>query len=436
MPYVLTLLLILLLLSVESSLQTSIVWDRSTAWTPWLYKIGALSIADLVIIVLSTFTIGMLLRRARIVRTCYLDLCALAWGYLGIGVIYNLFVFKFWKTFLYDLKVVLYLTIPYLFLQVVGVERIRLWLAPTRLFIYVGLAGLGDVAIVNWFGHVEYPSSLGLPVIPSLIPLSLVIVCALRAPSRVYRLMFIVMLALEVMNAFNRLSLGLLFQGTVTLGLVGIFYIGKKPSPPLRASMILFWLVGTQIFYLLLLTNPFQWGWLSAKSDGAHTRQIQIENVLLNFKRNIPGVIGKSLGSTWFEIVPTPEADIYAVGTSVGETYQEAMVMPVKFIFNSYLAGVLYKWGIIGLILLISLIARYHSLMSAKLDHLRRIGLNPDEARWLAVYLLVASIFIIENFTYIGILKTSLITSLMAFYVEHQIKLHAENLRAPLLNLK
>lgn len=434
--YGLALLLIILLLSIEASLQTSIVWDRSEAWTPWLYKIGPFSIADFVIISISLVTVLMLLRRGRLVRSCYLNICALAWGYLGIGILYNLFVFTWWKTVLYDLKVVLYLTMPYLFLQVVGVERIRRWLAPPIIFVYVALAGLGDLIIVHSFGQVEYPSFLGLPVIPPLVPLSLLIVGALLAPGWRYRLMFIALLAFEVFNTFNRLSLGLLFQGALALGLVGIFRIGKKQSPVLRASLILIWLVGTQIIYMLMLDNPFQWGWLSVKADGANTRHIQMENVLLNFNRNIPGFIGKGLGSTWFEIIPVPEDDIYSVGTSVGVTSKEAMAMPVKFIFNLYAAGVLYKWGILGIVLLIGLISYYYSSMSAQISRLRRAGLASSKARWLAVYLLVGTILIFENFTYIGILKTSLMTSLMAFYVEHQIKFHAGELQASLLPLE
>lgn len=185
-----------------------------------------------------------------------------------------------------------------------------------------------------------------------------------------------------------------------------------------------------------MLDNPFQWGWLSVKADGANTRHIQMENVLLNFNRNIPGFIGKGLGSTWFEIIPVPEDDIYSVGTSVGVTSKEAMAMPVKFIFNIYAAGVLYKWGILGIVLLIGLISYYYSSMSAQISRLRRAGLASSKARWLAVYLLVGTILIFENFTYIGILKTSLMTSLMAFYVEHQIKFHACELQASLLPLE
>ena len=48
--------LILLLLSVESSLQTSIALDRSLAlWTVWLYKLGSLTIADIGIILISLY---------------------------------------------------------------------------------------------------------------------------------------------------------------------------------------------------------------------------------------------------------------------------------------------------------------------------------------------------------------------------------------------
>jgi len=428
--YLLAACLVVLLLTVEFSLQTSIIWTRSFAMTPWLYKIGAFSVADVVIISVTVFTALLLLKRGLIQQSYYSRVCTLAWGYLAIGVIYNLFVFRLWKTFLYDLKVVLYLTVPYLFLKTVNTKRLLGWFTPPRLFFYVALATLGDFIIVHSWGKSEYPSWLGLPSILPLVPLSLLVVGVMFAPGHRWRLIFAFLMTFEVVSAFNRLSLGMLFAAAIAMGVAWILSVGKKLSYPLQVGAILFWIVAVQGVYLFLLTNPFQWPWLIAKSEGALTRQIQMENAFLNFNRNIPGIIGKGLGSTWFEIVPLEQHDIYAVGTSVAKTSEEAMSMPVKFIFNIPAAAILHKWGILGTVALISLIVLYYKKLYRWIKRLSGNVLDPSEARWLYFYLLVSTVFIIENFTYIGILKTSLMTSLLAFYVEHNIQTSRASLKS------
>ena len=125
--------LVILLLSVESSLQTSIALDRSLAWwTVWLYKIGPLTLADIdiILIALNVFIRRYwidLRKKVTFLFSPYLALCYLAMVYLLIGVLYNLFVFPNWKTFLYDVKAVIYLTIPYSFLHICNNEQLRQW---------------------------------------------------------------------------------------------------------------------------------------------------------------------------------------------------------------------------------------------------------------------------------------------------------------------
>jgi len=47
---------------------------------------------------------------------------------------------------------------------------------------------------------------------------------------------------------------------------------------------------------------------------------------------------------------------------------------------------------------------------------------NKRRTRFLTAVLLVSFVFTMDNFAYIGILKTSLMTSLLAFYVEDQVR--------------
>jgi len=421
-------LIILLLLSVESSLQTSIIWNRSIAWTPWLYKIGFFSIADIIIILVSIFTIIRLLRKSIIPRSGYLAICLIAFIYLFIGLIYNIGVFTFWKTYFYDFKVVLYLTVPYLFLySIKGKEKVIKWFTPKRIFIYAAIAALIDLAIVNIWGRVEYPSNYGLPVIPSLLPISVSIVGILYARKFSLKILFLILLFLEIINSMNRLSFGILFVGIAAILYISVLRLNVNRG--VRFMLILSALLIVNVSYVILLPNPLNISLLSKKKDGAVTRQIQLENVLSNFDKNIPGIIGKGLGSTWFVYTPIPEMDIYSVGTSVGKTSKEAMSMPVQFIFNSTPPSLLYKWGIVGSILLVFFITAYFHKLLKGIQELKRYHLDKDEERYLYAVLLISILFILDNFTYIGILKSSLVTSLLAFCAEHNIQLRLTEFR-------
>ena len=164
----------MLFLSVESSLQTSIIWDRSTAWwTPWLYKIGPFSIADIIIILITVVTINRILLQGKIgfSQMKYRLICLFAFIYLYLGFIYNIGIYTFWKTYLYDVKAFLYLTIPYFFLYTLKNSRTKIieWFTPRRIFTYCIVASFIDWAIVNIIGQIEYPQHLHLPVIPVIL---------------------------------------------------------------------------------------------------------------------------------------------------------------------------------------------------------------------------------------------------------------------------
>ena len=420
MRKLLSFLLVVLLMSVESSLQTSIIWDRSTAWTPWLYKVGPLTIADMITIAVAAFTLLHILHRSVLPRSAYLGVCLLALVYLYLGFIYNLGVYTFWKTFLYDVKVVLYLTVPYLFFYISRNSAVVNWFTPKHIFIFGAIAAILDFAIVHIWGQSEYPSYLGLPPLLPLVPLPVTIVGLLFARRKSHKALFLLLFSFELVSTINRLSLGSLFNAAIALGY--IVALRFRVDFKIKFVSILLGIMATNLVAVILLADPFHIPLLAPKAEGALTRQIQLENAVLNFSENIPGVIGKGLGSTWFEHVPIPSYDVYSVGTSVGKTAQESLAMPVKFIFNFGPAALLYKWGVLGTVLLAFFIAQYFERSANKLRQLGQCPANRHAVRYSYAVLIISSIFVIENFTYIGILKTSLITSLLAFYVEHNIQ--------------
>ena len=412
---------ILLLLTVESSLQTSIIWDRASAWTPWLYKVGPFSIADIVIIIVSLYVLFRFILRPVIINSPYVGLCLLALVYLCIGLIYNLSVFTLWKPYFYDIKIVLFLTVPFLFLMMLKKDaRVLQWLSPKRIFIYYALAGVIDFSIVNIFGESEYPSYLGYPAVPQIFPFSLIIVGIIFGTKKKYKILFLLMFGIELLNAVNRLSLGILFNAGAIILYILILSVNVKVG--VRAVLVIFSVFFVNVMAVLLITNPLNMAMLAAKGEGFTTRQVQLENVLLNFNINIPGVIGKGLGSTWFEMVPIPETDIYSVGSSVGKSSESAMASPVKFIFNWTPPSLLYKWGVIGSLLLCCLVAFYFQRYANEIRQLKRLGVNKMNIRYLYALLIISTIYILENFTYIGQAKQSLITSIIVFNAVYSIQ--------------
>lgn len=421
MNKILALLLVFLLLTIEASLQPSIVWDRSDAWwTPWLYKVGIFSIADIIIIAISAYVLLKLLLRPVIAKTPYICLCLLACAYLCIGFIYNIEVFTLWKTYFFDIKVVLYLMVPYLFLN--SVKRkisITGLFTPKLLFIYAAIASLIDLVIVNLFGQSEYPKFLGFIAIPSLIPVSVTIIGVIYSKKIEHKFGFLLLMFFELLNAVNRISLGFLLQFVSIIFYMIILRMNVRFKAKFAALLSAVFIINFSI--VMLIYHPLNISLLTQKKDGFITRQIQMDNALENFWHNIPGVLGKGLGVTWFEYYKIPQADIYSVGTSVGRTIEEAMRMPVKFIFNFVPPSLLHKWGILGGILLVFLITRYFYVLHQKIRKLNEAGISENQIRYISAVLLISTLFILDSFIYIGVLKTSLITSLLAFYTENNI---------------
>lgn len=408
--------LVVLLLTVDTSLQTSVIWDRTTAWTPWLYKIGPLAVSDFVIICVSVYVLVSFFVKPKILSSPYVWLLMLLGIYLGIGLIYNLLVFPFLKTFLYDVKVCLYLGIPFIFLwQLRDNSRICAWFSPRRIFLYSAIAAIFDFLMVTFMGASEYPSFLGYPPIRGLFPFSLLIAALIFAKNRGHKILFSLILLFEIISAVNRLSMGSIFAGIVALLYIGMFRLSV--GLPARIVLVFVCILGVNLVAVGMISNPFNLEVFKWKEMGAQTRKIQLENVMLNFNENIPGVIGKGLGSTWYELAPLPEEDIYSVGTSVADSTADAMASPVKFIFNWTPPALLYKWGVLGTLALCCLVAVYFEVHVRRIRYLLRQGLSDGEYRYLYAILILSTIYIIENFTYIGEVKASMICSLLAFNV-------------------
>jgi len=90
--FIVWLILVVLLISVDFSLQSSIAFDRASAvWTAWFYTIAGVRVADLLLVGLTVATGATVVLRwtSRPLRSYYLALPALGVMYLGVGAVYT-----------------------------------------------------------------------------------------------------------------------------------------------------------------------------------------------------------------------------------------------------------------------------------------------------------------------------------------------------------
>jgi hypothetical protein len=261
---------------------------------------------------------------------------------------------------------------------------------------------------------------LGLPTFLQLAPLPVLLVGFLTARKPAHRWIFAALLVIESVSTINRLALG-----SIALAVMAIPFIVLMPrrmSATVRFLLVAVTIIGTNLMSVYLLSNPLHLGLLEAKADGALTRQIEWDNVLLNYDANFPIAIGKGLGTTWFEYIQLPSIDAYAVGTSVGDTLQESRTSPVKFVFNFTAPALLYKWGFLGILLLAYFLARYFGRLQQRYQAIPPLN---REGSSLPVLMMIGFILALDNFTYIGLAKASLITSLIAFQIEFRLPAQA-----------
>lgn len=410
--------LLILLLSRDSSVMTSLIWDRgSVFWSAWMFKKGLFSVADLIIIALSFVVYLRLIKKPVILYSPYLMLCLLISFYLTIGFIYNIAVYPFWKTFFYDLKIVLLLIVPYILLSQIKSRRIRNLFKPEFIVLYFILSQLIDYTIVILTGGA--PESINifhLPMLPFAFGFIFTIPAFVYATKVRYRVLFGTMFLMDVMQYLNVGGLYGFFKA-FEYGCL-IFFLRFRMSLKGKVAALLILIISFHIISFIALTNP-----ITASIKPIDTRMIQLKNVWENFNRNIPGVIGKGLGSTWFEVEKIPEYDIYSVGTSLGQDIERAMEKPVKFVFNYWTASLLYKWGIIGSLLLIAFAGNYLYRLQANIDKLNAMGIAKDRIKYLKAVSFISFFFVYNNFQMIGSCYYSLLTSLFAFYIQDQFSL-------------
>jgi hypothetical protein len=351
-------------------------------------------------------------------RSPYLALCWLALAYLGLGAIYNLAVFAAWKPLVYDAKVWLYLTVPYLFLVVAG-DRVRALFTARRVFTYGLIAAAIDFAVVTALNTSGEMPITGVPALPLFIPPIVPLAGMLYATRRRDRTLFLLLLFLTLANLVNRLELIAVMNFGVAWAFALTFKHTRRATLAARSLVVIAYVVGANaIAVIAVVYNPIDAMLGGFKSGGMLVRETQYQNAVLGLEHNLSVVTGKGLGTTWFEYIPVPDPAGYSIGTSLGNSLDDTRDAPVKYIFNWTAPVLFYRWGLIGTLALCALLARLYQRGARRT---RQVGDRQHDRYSLALFT-IAFVLAMENFTFFGALSASVITSIVAFAAEHSAR--------------
>ena len=331
-------------------------------WSAWLFKPGLLSGADYILLLwagmlLFSIVISPLNFRQQI-GLPYIGLLSIIGIYLILGLLYNFFVYLLWKPYLFDLKIALWLSVPVILPIRLGFSYEELRRLILRCLVLGCIGGLLDFGIALTTGRYSFPMMWGIPFPRELLPVMVIGILPIAfSISWRYLLVAAVIVGAECTSALGRLNFAYFLAASTACVLAYVFFTLRRNAVRwMLAFGIIGLFYGVQIIYVF---GAVRTSLIEMKSDGLNTRQVQFQNLMMNGEHNLPLAVGKGLGATWYEYIPIPD-DIYAVGDSLGNGVAANMLEPIRFIFHTPLASMLYKFGIIGSMMLISFVLVFY----------------------------------------------------------------------------
>lgn len=403
--FVTSLPIIILLIFPEYSIQTSLHLDKTSCHTIYICKsyLG-LGVADWLIVAMASVLIfytvvnsgRVLIRKDSIFYKVFL-VCII---YLLIGIIYNLFVNFDLVAYLYDFKLFLYFVVTYYWILIFKKNEFTLEYL-IFLFSLIAIGTLWDYIYVQNFGQVERPNNITfMPVILPLMAINFVILFLICFKK--YRFWFFLLLVFEILSILNQISLSQIYG--ISLILIFIFLYKYQ----FTESSFIFTLIISHIIlfvFLPLLLYEVVPIFIDYKSGGFDIRIKKTISAFNNYFINIPVIIGKGLGSTYFETFESEHSNIYSTGINHVDGN-------VKFIMHSPLSF-FYKFGIIGALILLIIFYR----ISFKLQKLYFIK-KDNLARFLS---LSYPTFIIGTMLTPGILKNAILAAILILITDQKI---------------
>jgi len=315
--------------------------------------------------------------------------------YLFVGLFYNVTVALDVHSFLYDIKVSLYLFVPFLTLSILPNEYKAKFDTKTLnmaiLFVIVG--AIYDAFYTSYTGGYEYSSHLGMPLILEILPIPLLLGAGF---SLVHSKKYLVLAIYEFLSSANRANLGSVFWGGLSIAWFFILQLKVKFRPKVLIMMFGYYFI---VVCLPLLVMFVFSDLVGVKKGGMEVRRGEVINFIENSTINIPIVIGKGLGSTWKEVLIDESASVYSQGHLLNSDN--------NFIWHNTLAGSFYKFGILGSMFLIF----YLSTISVKLYSVSRMTNN--KIGMFIAFTIPA--FVMVNVNGPGVLKGALISSLLLY---------------------
>jgi len=402
---IITILLAILILSPETSLNTGLAIDKNSIHSVYLYRVlGTVTVSDLMIIILFFFIFLNIIKIMRISLGVIGPILIIYLVYYFIGLLYNIFVHYELKAYLYDIKAGLYLFVPYLILKIYFrkieiTERLVFKIALLYLF---GIALDSILVFINGGSH--YVNQLGIPLLLEIFPLSLLIGASLLFSNKKSKLLFRSLTVFEVFSSVNRVNLGAIFSGILAVGWAFLTKLKMSFRLYLVSIFILYYFINIVvqniIFFIPNLLSEI-------KADGWEVRRIEIYNFFENSIINFPIIIGKGLGTTWREVVQPTVMNVFSHGPFLGSDY--------NFIWHNTLGGTFYKFGLIGSFLLIL----YLSTVASKILVTTKNTVNQGIGLFLSFSI---PAFVMMNVTGIGVLKGALLSSLILFGIDRLLE--------------
>ena len=403
--------IVILLIFPEHSLQTSSHLEKKTCHSIYLCKsLFGLGISDWIIVLMSfVIFLNILYNRFTIFvnKNDSFYIVALTYiFYLIIGILYNLIVETHIFSYLYDLKVILYILTTYYWFKLFVVIR---WNGKHLFYFFIiyALGVIWDFIYVYNFGINHRPNLISfLPTTLPLFDLSFLIVtfyCFRR-----YGFLITILVLFELLSAVNRANLGYLFGAFTTFLFIILYELKLSFKNHLIIIFVSFIFISVflpLIFYKILpLFNDI-------KADGLQIREMKTLSLIDNFFSNFSVIIGKGFGSTYYETHPSQYANIY----SSGIYHQEGNV---KFMMQTPIA-LFYKLGLIGSSIMMFVLIKV-SLQLLKISKLE----NNNFYKFLAI---IYPVLVIGSAISPGILQYSVMIGIILFISDEKISNFKKN---------
>ena len=397
--------IILFIIFPEHSLQTGAHLDKKTCHSIYLCKIYlGLGVADWIIVSMAFLIIlHIIFNRLKIYvnkKSSFYIVAFIYFIYLVIGILYNLLIQYHIYSLLYDFKIILYIVTVYYWLKLF----VKVDWKSKHIFYFFILYALGviwDYIYVYNFGINQRPNEIYfLPTILPLFDLSFLMIsfhCFKK-----YRLLIFILILFEILSAFNRANLGYLLGAFTTLIYIIVYEL--KLSLKIHFIVILISFIFLTVFLPLIIYEILPYV-SDIKSGGLDIRKMNTLSLIDNFVSNFSIVIGKGLGSTFFETYTSEFSNVF----STGVYHQEGNV---KFMMQTPLA-LFYKLGLIGSLIMIFLLIN----VSLKLLSISKLE-NNNFFKFLAI---IYPVFMIGSMISPGIIQYSVMIGIILFISDEKI---------------